>query len=54
MLPVFDRMGALTARMAPAADMVMATLRAELPIVIAVAAGLIAAPVALYFALREE
>ena len=54
MLPAFDRVGAFTARMAPAADMVMATLRARLPIVIGVAAFLIAMPVALYFALREE
>jgi hypothetical protein len=54
MPPVFDRMGAYTARLVPAADMVMATLRADLPIVIAVAAGVIAMPVALYFALREE
>lgn len=54
MLPAFDRVGAFTARMAPAADMVMATLRAQLPIVIGVAAFLIAMPVALYFALREE
>ena len=53
-LPVFDRGFALTARLAPAADMVMATMRAQLPIVIAVAACLIAAPIALYFALREE
>jgi hypothetical protein len=53
-LPVFDRFGTFTARLAPAADMVMATLRAQLPIVIVVAACLIAAPVALYFALREE
>jgi hypothetical protein len=34
--------------------MLMATLRAELPIVIGVALCLVAAPVALYFALREE
>jgi len=53
-LPVFDRFGALTARLAPAADMVMAALRAQLPIVIAVVACLVAAPIALYFALREE
>ena len=53
-LPVFDRFGAFTARMAPAADMVMATLRAQLPIVIAVVACVVAAPIALYFALREE
>jgi hypothetical protein len=52
--PVFDRFGAFTARLAPTADMVMATLRGQLPIVLAVAACLIAAPVALYFALREE
>ena len=50
----FGSVGPLTARMAPAADMVMATLRAQLPIVIGVAAFLIAMPVALYFALREE
>lgn len=42
------------ARLLPAADMVMAALRAQLPIVIGVAAFLIAMPVALYFALREE
>ena len=54
LLPAFDRAGAFTARLAPAADMVMATLRAQLPIVITVAACLIAAPIALYYALREE
>ena len=53
-LPVFERFGAFTARMAPTADMVMATLRAQLPIVIAVVACLVAAPIALYFALRED
>jgi hypothetical protein len=53
-LPVFDRFGAFTARLAPAADMVMATLRAQLPIVITVVACIVAAPIALYFALREE
>lgn len=53
-LPAFGRVGALTARFAPTADMVLALLRAQLPIVIGVAAFLIAAPVALYFALREE
>ena len=53
-LQVFDRFGAFTARLAPAADMVMAALRAQLPIVLVVAACLIAAPVALYFAFREE
>jgi hypothetical protein len=52
--PAFDRVGALTARLAPTADMVMATLRSQLPIVIAVAACLVAAPIALYLALREE
>jgi hypothetical protein len=52
--PVFDRAGVFTARLAPVADMAMTTLRAELPIVIVVALCLIAAPVALYFALREE
>ena len=54
MAPALSYMGAFTARMAPAADMVMAVLRAQLPIVLGVAAFLIAAPVALYFALREE
>ena len=53
-LPALDRVGAFTARVAPAADMVMATLRAQLPIVVGVVAFLIAAPVALYYALREE
>ena len=53
-LPVFDRVGALTARFAPTADLVVATLRAQLPIVITVAACLVAAPIALYYALREE
>jgi hypothetical protein len=50
----FDRVGAATARFAPTADLVLATLRAQLPVVAGVAAVLIAAPVALYFALREE
>ena len=54
MSPALSYVGAFTARMAPAADMVMAALRAQLPIVLGVAAFLIAAPVALYFALREE
>ena len=54
MLPAFDGVGAFSARMVPAAEMLMATLRAQLPIVLGVAAFLIAAPVALYFALREE
>lgn len=54
LLPAFDRVGAFTARMAPAADMVMATLRAQLPIVLGVVAFLVAAPIALYYALREE
>jgi hypothetical protein len=53
-LSVFDRAGAFTARFAPTADMVVATMRAQLPIVITVAACLIAAPIALYYALREE
>jgi hypothetical protein len=53
-LPVFDRVGAFTARLAPAADMVMATLRAQLPIVLGIAVCLVAAPIALYFAFREE
>jgi hypothetical protein len=51
--PAFDHAGAMTARFALTADMVLATLRAQLPIVIGVIAFLIAAPVALYFALRE-
>ena len=54
MAPALSYLGAFTARMAPAADMVMAVLRAQLPIVLGVAAFLIAAPVALYFAFREE
>jgi hypothetical protein len=53
-LPVVDRFGAFTARFAPAADMVIATLRAQLPIVVTVVACVIAAPIALYYALREE
>jgi hypothetical protein len=57
-LPVFDGLAAIRSRLTPVAfttaDMVMATLRAELPIVIAVAACLVAAPIALYYALREE
>jgi len=57
-LPLFDGLAAIRSRLTPVAfttaDMVMATLRAELPIVIGVAACLVAAPVALYFALREE
>jgi hypothetical protein len=54
LLPAFERAGALTARFAPTADMVMAALSARLPIVLGVAACLIAAPIALYYALREE
>ena len=54
LLPAFDRVGAFTARLAPTADMVIAMLRGQLPIVITVAACLIAAPIALYYALREE
>jgi hypothetical protein len=53
-VPFFDRCGALAARLAPAVDMVLAALRAQLPIVVAVVACLIAAPIGLYFALREE
>jgi len=53
-LPVFDRFGALTSRLAPTADMVLATLRGQLPIVIGLAAFLIFTPIALYLALREE
>jgi hypothetical protein len=52
--PAFDRVGALTARLAPAADMLMALVRAQMPLVLGVAACLIAAPIALYFAFREE
>jgi hypothetical protein len=52
--PAFERVGALTARLAPAADLVVATLGARMPIVIGVAACLVAAPIALYFAFREE
>ena len=40
--------------MTSATDAVMAALRAQLPIVIGVAAFFIAVPVALYLALREE
>jgi hypothetical protein len=54
LLPVFDRFGAFAARLAPTADMVMATLRAQLPVVVTVVACLVAAPIALYYALREE
>lgn len=58
LLPMFDSLAAIRGRVTPVAlgtaDMVMAMLRAELPIVIAVAACLIAAPIALYLALREE
>ena len=57
-VPVFDFMTAQVEWVPPVAasatDALMATLRARLPIVIAVAAFLVAAPVALYFALREE
>jgi hypothetical protein len=54
MLPVFDRIGAVSARLAPTTDMVFAMLRGQMPMVIGVVAFLIAAPVALYYALREE
>ena len=54
MVPAFDRVGAFATRMAPAADMVMAIVRAQMPIVIGIAACLIAAPIALYYALRDE
>ena len=54
LLPAFDRAGAFTSRLAPTADMVIAMLRAQLPIVLGVAAFLVAAPIALYYALREE
>jgi hypothetical protein len=53
-MPVFDRWGALTARLTPTADMLLATLSAQMPIVLGVAAFLIATPIALYYALREE
>jgi hypothetical protein len=53
-VPALDRWFAVSARLAPTADMVLATLRGQLPIVIGVGAFLIATPVALYFALREE
>ena len=54
MAPALSYMGAFTARMAPAADMVLAMVRAQMPIVIGVVAFLIATPIALYYALREE
>ena len=57
LLPAFDRLVSLTPWMPPvtsATDAVMAALRAQLPIVIGVAAFLVAVPVALYVALRED
>ena len=57
LLPAFDRLASLTQWMPPvtlATDAVMAALKAQLPIVVGVAAFLIAVPVALYLALREE
>lgn len=54
MPPALSYVGAFTARMAPATDMVMAMLRAQMPIVLGVVAFLVAAPIALYYALREE
>ena len=57
LLPAFDRLASLTQWMPPVAsatDAMMAALRARLPIVIGVAAFLVAVPVALYLALREE
>jgi len=57
LLPAFDRLPSLTQWMPPvtlATDAVMAALKAQLPIVVGVAAFLIAVPVALYLALREE
>jgi hypothetical protein len=53
-VPAFDRWVAFTARLAPTADMVIATVQAQLPIVLGVVACLVAAPIALYLALREE
>jgi len=55
--PAFDRMASLAGWMLPVAsatDAVMAALKAQLPIVLVVAACLVAVPVALYLALREE
>lgn len=54
LVPLVDRLGAVDIRLAPAVDMVMAALRARLPIVVTVVACLIAAPIGLYFALRDE
>jgi hypothetical protein len=52
--PAVEWVGAITEKVTPAADIVVAALRAQLPTVIAVAVCAIAAPVALYFALRED
>jgi hypothetical protein len=56
--PVFDRVASLAGGVPPVAATatatILETLKARLPLVITVAAFLIAAPVALYFALREE
>ena len=57
LLPAFDRLPSLTQWMPPvtlATDAVMAALKAQLPIVVGVAAFIIAVPVALYVALRED
>jgi hypothetical protein len=57
-VPAFEWVGELAgwARppLASAAGAVVTTLKAQLPIVIAIVACLVAAPVALYFALRED
>jgi hypothetical protein len=57
-VPAFSWMGALAdwARppLATATGVIVTTVEAQLPIVVGIAAFLIAAPVALYFALREE
>jgi len=55
--PAFDRLASITQWMplvAPATGAMLAALKAQLPIVIGVAAFLVAVPVALYLALREE
>jgi hypothetical protein len=55
--PAFDRVASLAGWMPPVASAigaVLAALKAQLPIVIGVAAFFIAVPVALYLALREE
>jgi hypothetical protein len=56
--PVFDRLGSLTWWVPPsaltAADALLALIKAQLPLMLGVGAFLVAAPVALYFALRED